>query len=173
MKELEWTFRDRTDWDDGPWTNEPDKAQWTDEHTGLPCMIHRNRYGAWCGYVGIGPDHPFYQKPCDDADIDLSVHGGLTFADGCDPDFNPATGQGICHIPEPGEPDDVWWFGFDCAHAFDLAPAMRALIRGCGVYGPDEQWMLSFPGEVYRDIEYVRAECAQLAIQLYCQRSTL
>ena len=23
----------------------------------------------------------------------------------------------ICHIPGPGRPKDVWWFGFDCAHS--------------------------------------------------------
>lgn len=184
MKELQWTFRNRTGWPDGPWNLEPDKAQWVDEATGLPCMIHRNRFGAWCGYVGIGPDHPFYNKPCDDPDIDLSVHGGLNYADGCDPDFDPATGQGICHIPEPGEPDNVWWFGFDCSHAFDLAPGLNALLHPLrlseisdhrtpeGLFPPLTPQGF-FECEVYRDIEYVRAECAQLAIQLFFQRSTL
>lgn len=61
---------DKSSWGDGPWQQEPDRAEWT--HRGLPC---------------------------------LAVHGGLTYSDRCHDD--------ICHVPAPGEPDDVWWFGFD------------------------------------------------------------
>jgi hypothetical protein len=25
----------------------------------------------------------------------------------------------------------VWWFGFDCGHAFDFAPGMEARMRAC------------------------------------------
>ena len=40
--------------------------------------------------------------------------------------------SGICHIPDQGEPDDVWWLGFDCLHGGDLAPGMMAFpeLRG-------------------------------------------
>ena len=59
----------------------------------------------------------------------------------------------ICHIPALGDPDNVWWFGFDCAHAGDLCPKMTRYGRH-----PDD--------DRYRDIGYVEAECAKLAMQL-------
>jgi hypothetical protein len=61
-------------------------------------------------------------------------------------------GRAICHSPGLGEPDDVWWFGFDCAHSGDLVPGMP-LYTGLA-------------GGVYRDQAYVRGECAKLAAQL-------
>lgn len=76
----------------------------------------------------------------------LEVHGGLTFADGCG---HGEEDRGICHKPDPGEPDNVWWFGFDCAHACDIAPAMSR----------DSD-------DVYRDVSFVTAECESLAKQL-------
>ncbi|TCK36701.1 hypothetical protein B0G84_5714 [Paraburkholderia sp. BL8N3] len=168
MKDQQWTFLDRTGWPAGPWDSEPDKAQWTDAVTGLPCMIHRNAYGAWCGYVGVAPGHPAYANEY--ADIDAGVHGGLTFADRCDPTFDPATG-GVCHLPEPGESDDVWWLGFNCGHAFDYQPGLEAHM---GTLGCAFDLDILLFGELrieYRDIEYVRAECAHLASQLHAQAS--
>jgi len=133
----------------GPWDDEPDKAQWVDEPSGLDCLIVRNRFGALCGYVGVGPDHPYHGK--DYADLyDLDVHGGLTFAASCDEEA--PEGHGICHIPEPGRPKNVWWLGFDCAHFTDLCPAAPHASE-------------TFP-EVYRNFAYVQSECAALAVQL-------
>ena len=42
------------------------------------------------------------------------------------------------------------WFGFDCTHAGDWMPK----------YPPHE-------GDIYRDINYVRAECTRLARQFW------
>jgi hypothetical protein len=167
MKEQTWTFRDRKGWSNGPWDNEPDKMQWTDADTGLPCMIQRNHFGALCGYVGVSRAHPDYGK--DYEQVEVSVHGGLTYAATCDPWFDPETGQGICHVPEPGEPDDVWWLGFDCGHAFDLSHGLDAHYRKLAgselaPYGNDGTRM-----ETYCDMVYVRAECALLALQLDAQ----
>lgn len=131
---------DRSKWEPGPWDNEPDKIVGTDDATGLPMMIIRNTIGALCGYVGVNEGHSLFGKSY--MDLDLQVHGGLTFANKC-------SGH-ICHVPEAGQPDHVWWLGFDCAHAFDQAPGMRFAI--------DDE---------YRDIEYVKAECAKLAQQLH------
>jgi hypothetical protein len=55
----------------------------------------------------------------------IYVHGGLTFADSCSDEVRE-DGGGICHIPYPGRPADVWWLGFDCAHCDDLSPAEAA-----------------------------------------------
>lgn len=132
----QWTFVDRTDWPSGEWDNEPDKVQWTDEATGLVCLAHRSRMGAWCGYVGLPPSHPLYEREYGDIYknvANLDVHGGLTYSAACQPNHDPVTGRGICHVPEPGEPDNLWWLGFDCAHAGDLSPDMvkhQEIIRG-------------------------------------------
>lgn len=126
------------DWPNGPWDAEPDLVAWTDEGTGLPCIANRNPHlGMWCAYVGVDKDHPWYGQGYDSADVE--VHGGLTFADG--------------RTPGADKPVGLWWFGFDCGHFNDLCPGM---LR----YGWHES------NTTYRDLAYVRAECASLAVQL-------
>lgn len=134
----------------GPWNDEPHKIQGVDDATKLPCLIVRGPMGALCGYSGVYPDHPFYKAKY--ADVDVEVHGGLTFADGCA--HSEDESQGICHVPEPGTSDNVWWFGFDCAHCFDLMPGIFNLLR------PTER-------DVYRDVPYVAAQVTSLAAQLW------
>lgn len=60
------------------------------------------------GYVIIPPVHPAYGKDYDDIDVD--VHGGLTFA--------MSTDEGWDHFPE-GTPKGHWCMGFDTAHSGD------------------------------------------------------
>lgn len=151
MTERTYTTIDKSKWNEGPWMREPDKIQWIDKETDLDCLIVRNRMGALCGYVGVGPDHPFHSRSYDDL-LDLDVHGGLTFSGSCDED-KPES-EGICHVPMPGRSAAIWWLGFDCAHGYDLVPTMQ--LFGCS----------STPGDVYRNVEYVRNECANLAKQL-------
>lgn len=219
MQTIEYRTVDKSGWSDGPWQSEPDKRQWQDEETGLPCLIVRGPAGALCGYVGVSPEHPWHGKgysACvspsrhEDHEGDdegyhynctpcgvVSVHGGLTFAKGCADmsvdrwnamrakipemqaeaarhprgdaarwltEWLPALDnhdawrtqmeqQSICHLPEPGEPDGVWWFGFDCAHSGDLSPLRE--------YEP------LFNDGAYRDIDYVTGEVQSLAKQLH------
>lgn len=234
MEQREWLSADKSAWGPGPWQSEPDKAQWVDEATGLPCLAVRNSGGAWCGYVGVLPGHPLHgvdysteveglaalleRRKVDPIgatpsfatllacltgelhatpEVVFRVHGGITFASRCQPytretwehwrerlrdraaeaaqypqgdaaralheagaaldDYGRfvafAESRFICHIPAPGEPDDVWWFGFDCAHAGDASPAYRA-------FSP------SLAHGTYRDLMYVRSEVGQLAEQL-------
>jgi hypothetical protein len=159
MTEQSWTFPediDRTDWGTGPWDGEPDRIAWTDEATGRPCLLRRGGGGSWCGYVAVDPGHPFHGKDYLDDTVDtiVSVHGGLTYAAECTGDPE----RGICHAPAPGQPDDVWWFGFDAGHAFDLRPADRALQVAYPSFGLID--------DVYRDVAYMRTECELLAAQL-------
>lgn len=140
----------------GPWHAEPDHVDF--EHEGLSCILHRGPSGAWCGYVAVPPSHPWHGKGYDDvrsADGDwVSVHGGLTYADKC---------QGsICHVAKPGEPDDVWWLGFDCAHHLDLGFWDLADMGGrpSRVDHPELGWVSS-----YRSVDYVRRETLKLAEQ--------
>lgn len=137
---------DKSGWGPGPWQDEPDRKEW--KHAGLPCLMSRGPSGHWCGYVAVPPGHPAHGKHYDG--VDVNVHGGLTYADKC---------QGaICHVPEPGDPDDVWWLGFDCAHARDLSPKSRAWEAANG-YAPIRD-------EEYRGVPYVTAETERLAEQL-------
>lgn len=132
----------------GPWANEADKTVWVDPETDLDCMTHRNGGGALCGYVGVGPEHPLHGRDYEAPEV--TVHGGLTFASACQEDP-----EGICHVPEPGREENVWWFGFDCAHLYDLCPSYN---RGTNP--------LLDSYDVYRDMEYVVAEVESLARQL-------
>lgn len=167
METKSWTTVDKTGWGPGPWQDEPDKAQWTDEATGLPCLIKRNRFGALCGYVGIPEGHPWYRTGYGDIDLPDGVHGGLTFADHCQEDGDEA--ETICHIPAPGEPDNVWWAGFDCAHYTDLSPANEALLREVGF---DHGHHPLTPEQIYRDLTYVQDQCRHLAHQIHDRRDS-
>jgi hypothetical protein len=161
MAELRtWNFAETHPKHDGPWRDEPDKAQWIDEATDLDCLAVRNRLGAWCGYVGLPPGHPLHGFDYEQAPEarDIEVHGGLTFADKC------AEGSEdeprICHVPAPGRPADVWWLGFDCAHAGDLVPGMQDAYTAAGINRPGGY------RDTYRTFAYVQAECTSLASQL-------
>jgi hypothetical protein len=149
-----YTFEERHPTTPGPWADEPDKAQWIDEATDLDCLIVRNMLGALCGYVGVPPGHPWHGVEYDVPDVE--VHGGLTFSDSCQE--GAEDGPGICHVPQPGRPAEVWWLGFDCAHAFDLQPRQADLLaessKALGL-----TW-------TYRTFDYVRDECRALARQV-------
>ena len=160
MQTREWTgLRDRTGWPAGPWDGEPDKRQWTDEATGLPCLIVRsNSLGFLCGYVGVSADHPWYGLDYGNQRLwDVDVHGGLTFSGLCDGDET-----GICHVADEGEPETVKWFGFDCGHGGDvipyrMTPAYRKRVG---------HLMLIEETETYKDVAYVAEQCRGLASQL-------
>jgi hypothetical protein len=157
---------DKSTWGEGPWQHEPDRLEW--RHAGLPCLARRGPMGQWCGYAAVSPGHPLHgvaystehdavrelvdhfqlaAYACSPDGI-LNVHGGITYSDFCHDD--------ICHVPAPGEPDNVFWFGFDTGHAFDYIPGMAARW-------PDKTL---HRGEEYRTLAYVQAETNQLAEQL-------
>lgn len=143
---------DKSKWGPGPWQSEPDRVEW--RHLGFACLMRRQpESGHWCGYVAVPPGHPWHGRgysgvfdpeSCEYVvqPLPVDVHGGLTYADKCN---GP-----ICHVPQPGEPDDVWWLGFDCAHHRDLTPGHMAFAG---------------PADVYRTADYVRAEVESLARQ--------
>ncbi len=135
----------RSNWPPGPWDGEPDKVTWVDPATDLDCMIRRGGGGAWCGYVGVPPGHPWHGKDYDDCPAD--VHGGLTYSGLCDDEGDERSA--ICHVPEPGRPVNVWWLGFDCGNSCDVMP------------GRD----YTYDWGTYRDEAYVRAETLSFAQQ--------
>ena len=201
MEFKEYRTTDKSAWNRGPWDQEPDKRQWQDEATGLPCLIVRGPAGALCGYVGVPEGHPAHGKDYDD--VEVSCHGGLTFARGCSDHSRESFEQwrerliksraeaekypqgdaaerireqskylddydawckwgesvSVCHTPARGEPDSVWWLGFDCNHSGDKAPAR------------DRTFPSSF-GESYKTWGYVEMEVRDLAKQLGAMTAT-
>ena len=92
-----------------------------------------------CGYVQVPVDHPWYGEDyyADSGDIDIDVHGGLTFS-----------GQ-------PVGIDHGWWFGFDCAHLGD------------GVIEPHSEYDLALSGDgPAKSLEFCEAECESMAAQI-------
>jgi hypothetical protein len=166
METIEYTFRQDhpqrynyfADWGAGPWSDEPDKVQWADPATGLPCLVNRNRMGAWCGYVGLPVSHPWRDGNYHDFDVD--VHGGLTY--GPEPCAETEDGSGICHVTESPDEDDVQWIGFDCHQCYDLSPGMLAYERRHNLPHIDAPW----GDNTYKTIEYAKAEATKLAEQI-------
>lgn len=75
---------------------------------GFRCVIIGTYMGHRCGYLAIPQGHELYGKHYDD--IDVEVHGGLTFS--AESDTN--------EIYYPAKTNEkVWWIGFDCAHFGD------------------------------------------------------
>lgn len=147
----------KSQWPEGNWDHEPDKLNWIDDETDLDCMIVRNTFGAYCGYVGVPPEHPLFEKGYDEAyetHVDISVHGGLTFAGACKP------GATICHVAEDDRPE-VWWLGFDCSHCYDASPGMLSFLKGSQGELPIREMT------TYKNLAYVKNEVTQLAGQLH------
>lgn len=145
---------DKLAWGPGPWLDEPDKTVWVDDSTDLDCMMRRGGGGAWCGYVGVPETHPMFGLGEEDCDLD--VHGCISFTGSCD-DEGPVE-SAICHVPLPGRPAKVWWFGFDCGHHRDARPADRRF--------DDIAYSVMNQEAVYRDASYVESEVERLARQL-------
>lgn len=137
-----------------PWDNEPDRLEF--EHKGLPCLLQRGPSGAWCGYVAVNERHPLWGHDYMADDFPgLKVHGGVTYSEFCR--------DHICHVPKPGEKDNVYWIGFDCSHHNDLRPTDRALLEKIGFQEP---WMRILGHGTYRTIDYAKRETEALAEQL-------
>lgn len=100
---------------------------------GLECYALRHpELQHWCGYVALPEGHRFHGKDYDN--IKAEVHGGLTYAGD--------------HAPRQ-QKDGRWWVGFDCAHAGDWVPTMKA-----------------HDGDTYKDIDFVVHECEAFASQM-------
>lgn len=160
-------MNDKSQWPTGPWTEEPDQLE--SRYGGLPCLILRSHMGNLCGYVGVWNDHPWYREHYDK--INARVHGGLT--------YSGRANKHVRHTRQEGDRDtDVWFVGFDCAHADDLVPGMLVMYTEIARKTDESmkerfpQWeelkamLPSFMREsVYRDIPFVKREIMMLADQ--------
>lgn len=156
LETKEWKDEvDRNGWPSGIWDQEPDRKQWEDKETGLPCLIVRNDFGNLCGYVGVNNSHILFGK--DYSDLNLDVHGGLTYAGECH-------GR-VCHEVKTNflgieithlENDKTWWLGFDCAHYGDYSPGLSK-YRGFNELNQQTD---------YKNVSYVTEQCTNLAKQI-------
>lgn len=129
-------------WGDGPWMAEPDYMQWL-SRAGVPVVAIRSHSGAWCGYAATWSGHPWYGA--DYEALVVAAHGGLTFSGDVLHVRQIVGAPGISHRFD-------YWLGFDCAHAYDLIPGLMIAAFG--------------GSSVYRDVEFIRAECEALAGQV-------
>lgn len=155
------------------------EKDWTTE-SGLRAVVMLTEMGHRCGYVGIPKEHPLcgveYNertpalKPnmtrstekmgpiqllaaaCKEHDelntpeYVFEVHGGITFS-----------GNGRGEYPVPSE---LWWYGYDCAHAGDLPEPDSHMGR---IYA---EMQFAERDGVIRTLDFCVAECESLASQL-------
>jgi hypothetical protein len=171
---------DKSRWGDGPWQNEPDELDWIDERTGLRCHILRHpEMGQLNGYVGVPASHVLYGWQYDDhirlrpdflegASDQVGIIDMFCYAlGGGDKHGTIPVGlalkahQGVNFSGNADFDDSLWWFGFDCSHAWDYAPGFVADLRRTTPAVDD-----FYKPEKYRTIEYVTKECEGLAFQL-------
>ena len=115
------------------------------------CVILGVPLGHRCGYVGLPKGHKYENMDYDD--LDVSVHGGLTYA-----------GR---YNKYPVD-DDRSWIGFDCAHCGD-GKDMKLIkeLTDERTYNHMVDMERMFPiREVVRTTEYVENELIELVKQL-------
>lgn len=136
----------------------PNDVLLTGKHAGHEFAIVHNQSGYRCGYVKVEKDHPWYGTNYNDLDVD--VHGGLTFAAADEP----------C---DQGGPDDGWWVGFDCAHCGDAKdPALLTTDQLEYESNFENSFRQKYPEyanwkspDTIKTTEYVEAECRKLCEQ--------
>jgi hypothetical protein len=155
---------DRTGWPRGPWDSEPDRVDWKTKAGLHAIALRQPSSGGWCGYVGVEPGHPYYpggSHASGEGCTFEGLHSECTYAGHC-------AGH-VCHVPEPGEPDVLFWYGFDYLHYMDAAPGHDDAkswpdASGVCLWEPDAVYVK--PGEVkgvYRTLDYVRADMEEAA----------
>lgn len=160
-----WTqlHMDRTGWGPGPWKKELDDYLWLPAHPPYLHMVRRGPMGAFCGYVGVGPSHPYFGMEANEAcDLPLSVHGGITWSS-----LTTVTAESAVTFPSFWNlPKEMRMFGFDCSHAGDVVPKMN-LYKSTIPGFPKFEHVMPWGPDVYRTVDYTQNEVALLALQLW------
>lgn len=140
---------ERSQWEKGEWLQEPDDH--TFSYRGFDCILWRNYWGNWCGYVALPKDHEYSLMEYHDVPVDC--HGGLTY----------------------GEPrdDGRYWLGFDCGHAEDYQPAADCFRRkyyqheiNIRLRELDKMYNIPEPSRTYRNIKFAQKECESIIDQI-------
>lgn len=184
-----------------PWETEPTELRF--EAHGLTCFAFREHSrAAWRGYVGVPTSSPLYgvsksdvipypdtwkNQPVDLEKVDILQ----LFMTACDPDAVPAAHAPLSMVftshkglSFSGHIDgfaDLWFFGFDCAHAGDLVPEfeeihalvaqelsnLQALSDLQDLFPNLFEHHNTFrPNREYRTLDYVKSICEKLAGEL-------
>jgi hypothetical protein len=111
--------------------------------------------GHRCGYIAIPKGHELYGKDYDE--IDISIHGGLTYGEYSENGYPVETEE------------QVYWIGFDCAHCGDAKDL--DLIKSFGEDRKEIKSMLEieakYPmGGIVRTLEYVENELIEAVKQI-------
>jgi len=118
-----------------PWPR-PDHTLKVWEAHGLQCAVCRGGV-ALCGYVRVPVGHPAYGKHYDD--VDVRVHGGITFCQ---------------------KSPDGFWLGFDCGHCDDWWGLVE---NGHGMEHPGKIWTVD---DVAKETERMAEQLAKMGGQL-------
>ncbi|WP_432543012.1 hypothetical protein [Kineococcus sp. SYSU DK002] len=137
---------------EGPWSTEPDEVRWIDARTDLACVVSRNYWGAWCGYVAVTSSHPFCGRERSTIN-GIVVHGDLTYSGFSGPWDERAKGDGAPVLASSG-----YWLGFDCMHIYD-GDLIPSRLSAPGAPAVDRN-------AVYRDLTFAIREVESLAQQL-------
>ena len=90
----------KNEWEN-EWEKEPSFLEFS--YKGYLCQIRRHSSLLnLCGYVVLPKQNKFFGKNYND--IDVEVHGGLTYSQDIGEDF--------------------WKIGFDCGHLYDISPGL-------------------------------------------------
>jgi len=165
------------------WETEPDREDFV--HAELPCLILRGPMKALCGYVGVPPSHPVYQKEYND--IDVAVHGGLTFSHlgGFRKIYQKSTASPPWNPPDcpVGSPEMIDWLNQSATYLHERCIVER-LEPDPKDKWPEGFWWVGFDcahdrdfvpsideiiaghSGVYRNWAWVKAETQRLAEQL-------
>ena len=130
------------------WNSEPNEEEWLEPITKYRCKILRHQTSKHlCGYVYVPKSHPWFKKEYSDPLSEDPDSEGWGYS----PESMLSVHGGITFSGKHRGEKKVWCFGFDCAHLDDLVPGMihYGLSKG-----------------KYRNWEYVKKECEQLAEQL-------
>ena len=164
---------------DEPWALEEDKISWTDEMSGLGCIIRRS--GVTCcleGYAGVGPYHPLFGATPGalvgvgvGVGVGIRAHGGIDHCKPCEGSGDKSASfphlVSVSHKLHSQMPvgdqndthDDAWWFGFSCDKASDDFPGTAGRCR-------DKDLPTVTNERTYRDESFAHRECVQVAAQL-------
>ena len=151
----------------GPWDGEPDKIAWTDQATGYPCVIVRERSGEYGAHVGVPPDHSLSRYTADAVPgaISQGLHRPVSCAQACQRRVPEPVS--ICHVSERNahfaqqmatgqeNEDDAWWLGM-------LFDGPRDLVPMGG-----ERKLTAERGETYRNARFAYEQATLLARHLY------
>lgn len=160
--------------DSGPWSEEPDYAEWKDPETGFLCVAARHVLGFWTASVGVPSSHPFFKVPGEQIDLRVESWGGITRSSSSKPRISHTFYKRNfleLLLEDLFFTEELWWLGMDFGHSFDYIPVYepKAISSLRDVLQNPESSKRCRQGRMsdYRSLDFVMDECSHLSSQLY------